>query len=120
MTLSDWGLTESRPIKQLCYLACVSRLLARPLAVLPQSSSAAGKTALMDATLRMMPSEDVVRYSDADRRGLHVVDSLVKHFKRSAVNQEILLAAFEEQGWPNRIDDPFPPTVRARVETTAT
>src|SRR3546814_4523994 len=34
------------------YLACVSRLLDRPLAIIIQSSSAAGKSAMMDAVLR--------------------------------------------------------------------
>ena len=35
------------------YLACVSRLLDRPLAVIIQSSSAAGKSAMMDAVLSL-------------------------------------------------------------------
>lgn len=45
------------------YLAAVSRLLDRPLALLIQSASAAGKTSLMDAVLELMPEEDLVRYS---------------------------------------------------------
>lgn len=45
------------------YLAGVSRLLSRPLAVLIQSSSAAGKSALMDSILSMMPTEARVQYS---------------------------------------------------------
>ena len=45
------------------YLACVSRLLDRPLAVIIQSSSAAGKSSLMDAVLALMPPEAQVRYS---------------------------------------------------------
>ncbi|GLH74890.1 hypothetical protein GETHLI_33920 [Geothrix limicola] len=45
------------------YLAAVSRLLDRPLALLIQSASAAGKTSLMDAVLDFMPDEDLVRYS---------------------------------------------------------
>ena len=39
------------------YLACVSRQLERPLAVMIQSSSAAGKSSLMDAILALMPEE---------------------------------------------------------------
>ena len=38
------------------YLAAVSRKLARPLAVIVQSTSAAGKSALMDAVLAMVPA----------------------------------------------------------------
>ena len=45
------------------YLAVVSRLLDRPLALLIQSASAAGKSSLMDAVLDLVPEEDVVRYS---------------------------------------------------------
>ena len=45
------------------YLAAVSRLLDRPLALLIQSASAAGKSSLMDAVLDLVPEEDLVRYS---------------------------------------------------------
>ena len=37
------------------YLACTSRLLATPLAVIIQSTSAAGKTTLMEAVLVVLP-----------------------------------------------------------------
>jgi DNA primase catalytic core len=45
------------------YLAAVSRKLPRPLAVVVQSTSAAGKSALMDAVLSFVPEEDRVRFS---------------------------------------------------------
>jgi DNA primase len=45
------------------YLAAVSRLLDQPLAVVVQSTSAAGKSALVDAVLGFVPPEDLVRYS---------------------------------------------------------
>jgi len=45
------------------YLAAVSRKLASPLAVVVQSTSAAGKSALVDAVLGFVPDEDLVRYS---------------------------------------------------------
>jgi hypothetical protein len=35
---------------------------------------------------------------------------LIKTFRRPAINQELVLAALEEEGWPPRIDDPLPPT----------
>jgi hypothetical protein len=35
---------------------------------------------------------------------------LIKEFRRPAANQELVLAALEEEGWPPRIDDPLPPT----------
>ncbi len=45
------------------YLAAISRKLAAPLAILIQSTSAAGKSALMDAVLRFVPEAERVHYS---------------------------------------------------------
>ena len=45
------------------YLATVSRKLKTPLAIIVQSTSAAGKSALMDAVLKLVPQEDRVHYS---------------------------------------------------------
>jgi DNA primase len=45
------------------YLAAVSRKLERPLAVIVQSTSAAGKSALMEAVLQMVPAEERVKFS---------------------------------------------------------
>lgn len=46
---------------------------------------------------------------DADTRRLCLGDSLVKQFKCPAENQERIIVAFDEEGWPPRIDDPLPP-----------
>ena len=63
------GLVGEETNQLICYLACVSRLLPRPLSVLIQSSSAAGKTSLLEATLQLMPPEAqlVGRRSQASR-----------------------------------------------------
>jgi hypothetical protein len=45
---------------------------------------------------------------DARRRVLLVDDRVVKRFRVPARNQELILIAFEEEGWPERIDDPLP------------
>jgi hypothetical protein len=45
---------------------------------------------------------------DADLRELWLGPVLVKRLLRPAPNQELLLAAFQEEGWPPRIDDPLP------------
>ena len=45
------------------YLGVVSRKLPAPLAIIVQSTSAAGKSALMDAVLKLVPEEDKVHYS---------------------------------------------------------
>lgn len=46
---------------------------------------------------------------DMNLRKLSLDDVLVKRFKWPAVNQEAVLCAFQEEGWPERIDDPLPP-----------
>jgi hypothetical protein len=59
---------------------------------------------------------------DRDRQELRLGDVVVKQFKVPAVNQERILAAFEEEGWPVRIDDPLPPATdqdpKARLHDT--
>jgi hypothetical protein len=52
---------------------------------------------------------DAVPHWDSDLQELRVNGEVVKQFKVPAPNQEIILAAFEEEGWPPRIDDPLPP-----------
>jgi hypothetical protein len=46
---------------------------------------------------------------DARRRELRLAQKLLKRFRVPAPNQEAILAAFQEEGWPNCIDDPLPP-----------
>jgi|GEM_PF-2147989 len=43
-----------------------------------------------------------------EERELWVGKTLVKGFKRTASNQELILSVFEEEGWPEWIDDPLP------------
>jgi len=45
---------------------------------------------------------------DKDRRALLYGPHLVKQFKVPAPNQETILATFDEEHWPIRIDDPLP------------
>jgi hypothetical protein len=45
---------------------------------------------------------------DKDRRTLRFRNFPVKQFKVPAPNQEIILAAFQEEDWSARIDDPLP------------
>lgn len=57
------GVVGEETNKLVGYLAAVSRKLDKPLAVMVQSSSAAGKSSLMDAVLAMIPEEDKCQYS---------------------------------------------------------
>ena len=46
---------------------------------------------------------------DSERRELRVDQRIIKRYRWPAANQERILDAFEEEGWPHRIDDPIPP-----------
>ena len=83
------GLVGEETNKLVCYLACVSRLLPRPLSVLIQSSSAAGKTALLEATLQLMPPEAQVRWSALTSQSLY-------YLGRDELKHKILAVAEEE------------------------
>jgi DNA primase catalytic core len=64
--LSDFercGVVGEQTNKLVGYLTAVSRKLEEPLAVVIQSSSAAGKTSLMEAVLAFFPEEERVKYS---------------------------------------------------------
>lgn len=55
------------------------------------------------------PSHSHVKpHWDADARTLSVLGQIVKRFRVPAKCQEIVLSAFEEDGWPTYIDDPLP------------
>jgi hypothetical protein len=56
------------------------------------------------------PAGRAVPLWDAASRQLLSGGRVVKRFPRPAPFQELLLAAFEEDGWPDRIDDPLPRT----------
>jgi hypothetical protein len=47
---------------------------------------------------------------DSASRSLWWRQCLIKEFCRPAGNQELVLTALEEEGWPPQIDDPLPGT----------
>lgn len=55
------------------------------------------------------PSERVTPTWNPDRRELSIRGCLVKAFRHPSPNQEAILTAFVEDGWPERIDDPLSP-----------
>ncbi len=70
------------------YLAATSRKLERPLAVLIQSSSAAGKSSLMDAVLGLMPEEERVQYSAMTGQSLYYLGETSLQHKILAIAEE--------------------------------
>jgi DNA primase catalytic core len=72
------------------YLAATSRKLEDPLAVIIQSSSAAGKSSLMEAVLALMPEEERVKYSAMTGQSLFYMGEMDLQHK--------ILAIVEEEG----------------------
>jgi DNA primase len=72
------------------YLGAVSRLLDRPLAIIIQSSTAAGKTTLMDATLAFVPLDARIKYSAMTGQSLFYMGGVDLRHK--------ILAIVEEEG----------------------
>jgi DNA primase catalytic core len=70
------------------YLACVSRKLERPLAVIIQSSSAAGKSSLMESILALMPEEERVQYSAMTGQSLFYMGETNLKNKILAISEE--------------------------------
>ena len=84
------GLVGERTNKLVGYLAAVSRKLDRPLAVVVQSSSAAGKSSLMDAVLAFIPEEERIKYSAMTGQSLFYMGEMNLQHK--------ILAIVEEEG----------------------
>jgi DNA primase catalytic core len=71
------------------YLACASRKLKKPLAVIIQSTSAAGKSTLMDAVLSFFPGEEQVKYSAMTGQSLYYLgEGNLKHKILAIVEEE--------------------------------
>jgi DNA primase catalytic core len=84
------GVVGEETSKLVGYLAAVSRKLDEPLAVILQSSSAAGKSALMEAVLAFIPEEERVQYSAMTGQSLFYMGETDLQHK--------ILAIVEEEG----------------------
>ena len=82
------GVVGEETNKLIGYLAAISRKLNDPLAVLIQSSSAAGKSSLMDAVLAFVPEEDKVIYSAMTGQSLYYMGGGDLKHKILAISEE--------------------------------
>ena len=82
------GVVGEESNKLIAYLAATSRKLDAPLAVMVQSSSAAGKSSLMEAVLSFMPAEDKVQYSAMTGQSLFYMGSTNLKHKILALAEE--------------------------------
>ena len=91
--LSDFekcGIVGEETNKLVGYLAAVSRKLEKPLGIIIQSSSSAGKTLLMESVLAFMPDEECIKYSAMTGQSLFYMGE--KNLKHK------ILAIVEEEG----------------------
>jgi DNA primase len=83
------GVVGEQTNKLVGYLAAVSRKLDNPLAILIQSSSAAGKTWLMESVLAFMPAEEKIKYSAMTGQSLFYMGEIdIKHKILAIVEEE--------------------------------
>jgi hypothetical protein len=85
-TLSETGLPIARDI-----ISHATRLPAPP--VQPSTNE--------------IPTLDFVPVWDSERRELRLGSVLIKRFRQPAKNQETVLTAFQEDGWPAHLDNPL-------------
>jgi hypothetical protein len=87
--VTDFNVVGEGTNKLVGYLAAVSRKLDTPLAVIIQSTSAAGKSTLMEAVLSFVPPEDVVKFSAMTGQSLYYMgDDSLKHKILAIVEEE--------------------------------
>ena len=59
---------------------------------------------------------------ECESRVLYLGEWIVKRYKRPSPNQDFVLSAFQEEGWPSKIYDPLPPkeevVVKNRLHAT--
>lgn len=82
------GVVGETTNKLVGYLATVSRKLEQPLAIVIQSSSAAGKSSLMEAVLALVPDEDVIKYSAMTGQSLFYMGETNLKYKILAIAEE--------------------------------
>lgn len=104
-----------RPINNLtlppgcCFVLTESGLhLARKVAADGQAAVVSPSQRMSDPSLPVAQAALSKPQWRIDMRELWCGPVLVKEFRRPAPHQELVLAAFEEEGWPSQIDDPLP------------
>jgi len=86
--LSRLGLVGEEHNALVCYLAVVSRKCERPLGVLVQSASSAGKSTLVDTVLSLCPEEEAVTYSAMTGQSLYYLSGTDLSHKVLAIAEE--------------------------------
>jgi len=82
----------------------------RALAIDPFEASATTVGCLLEEwKAKQSPAGEVTKKPEWDKhkQELRIGGSVAKQYTNPAKNEALVLAAFEEQGWPERVDSPF-------------
>jgi hypothetical protein len=100
--------------RQVLQAARATAAAAEPPEVTPP---AAPRTQIASPDGEAGPGAALRPHWDPGPRELSLGDRLVKQFHVPAGNQELILSAFQEEGWPKHIDDPLPGNQRTDPRT---
>jgi hypothetical protein len=90
--------------KKSCFLLTETAALSLENTYSPQELSKPENTSSSD-----LIESDTPPHWDCEDRVLYVGNLVVKEYRVLSPNQEAVLSAFEEEGWPHYIDDPLSP-----------
>ena len=82
------GLVGDPQTKLVAYLATISRKLSRPLGLIVQSTSAAGKSSLLNAVLDFVPEEDRIQFSSITGQSLYYMGEATLAHRVLALTEE--------------------------------
>ena len=95
------------PSRGLTFLPTTCVLLTIKGAALAARENAAAPGEIPEANGKSHPKAAPKPQWDAARRELSLGGRMVKQFHVPARNQELILSAFQQEGWPESIDDPL-------------
>jgi hypothetical protein len=77
--------------------------------VLPDGTPSGNVDRECHTARKLQPPNSQKPQWDPIRHELRLGERLIKRFRHRSPNQEAILAAFEEEGWPRQVDDPLTP-----------
>jgi hypothetical protein len=84
-------------------------LVDRALSVLEHERTSLDASRMCDGGVTPPVEQVLLPRWDSEDRKLYLGDEVVKEFRVRNPNQEAVLSAFQEEGWPHYIDDPLSP-----------
>ena len=89
------------------------RFKSRSCLALTVAGVAFAKSIVADSDAPTSKTRDILPHWNSEDRQLYVGENVIRDSHARACSQECILIAFENQGWPPRIDDPLPQRVGA-------